>query len=264
MTQAKIIVVGNEKGGAGKTTTAMHLIMSLVYLGFKVASIDSDVRQGSLTKYVQNRVQTLEDLKTTLPLSTHYLIEEKSDQQGQFLTILSQELEKNDFVVIDTPGNNNDLSQFIHSYAHVILTPINDSFVDIDLLATVCPKTMKVLKPSIYSQMVWEQKMNKAKRDKGSIDWVIMRNRITHYDTRNKRNVEGVIEELSKRVGCRIAPGFGDRVIFRELFLKGLTLLDVKNPNLGIQFSVTHIAARQELVAMLKSLNLMNTESVKL
>jgi len=264
MSQAKVIVVGNEKGGAGKTTTAMHLIMGLVHLGFKVVSIDADVRQASLTKYIKNRLQTATDLNITLSLPTHYEIQQEKSHTDQFMAILSKEIGQNDFIIIDTPGNDNELSRLVHSYADIVLTPINDSFVDIDLLATVCPKTITVIKPSIYSQMIWEQKMNRAKRDNGSMDWIIMRNRITHQDTRNKRSIEAVVSELSKRLGCKTAPGFGDRVIFKELFLKGLTLLDVKNPSLDIQFSLTHIAARQELTSLLKNLNIIAPEKVKL
>jgi chromosome partitioning protein len=260
-----VIVVGNEKGGAGKTTTAMHLLASLLYLNFKVVSIDTDARQASLTAYMHNRLKTMDSSGLDIPVSTHYKINPSkretltainNDEQNQFTDILAAEQKDTDFFIIDTPGSNNHLSQLAHSYADIIVTPINDSFVDLDLIAHVDGNDFSVLRPGVYSQMVWEQKMNRAKRDRKSIEWLIMRNRIAAVEAHNKRNIEKVVKELSKRIGCKIAPGFGERVIFRELFLKGLTLLDLKNSKLNFNFSTSHILARQELVNLLQSLNI--------
>jgi chromosome partitioning protein len=50
-----VIVVGNEKGGSGKSTAAMHLIVALAKLDFKLGSIDLDARQSSLSRYIANR-----------------------------------------------------------------------------------------------------------------------------------------------------------------------------------------------------------------
>ncbi len=260
-----IIVVGNEKGGAGKTTSTMHLIASLLKLGFKVASVDTDHRQASLSRYLENRNQTIEKNNLSLAVPTHYRTSsstqsnigdiEKEEQQ-QLLDIINKERDQVDFIVIDTPGSNSNLSRFAHSYADTIVTPINDSFVDLDLLALVDGESLNVVKPGIYSEMVWGQKIERAKREQQAADWIVMRNRLTAVDAKNKRNMENVVEKLAKRVGFRVAPGFGERVIFRELFLKGLTLLDLLDPKLKFQFSLSHIAARQELRSFIRSLNI--------
>jgi len=262
MKKATVIVVGNEKGGAGKTTTAMNIIISLLYLDFKVVSIDTDTRQSSLTRYIENRVNTIDKLKLNIPLPTHYRIQSDSNNADQAVAELEKIITKSettsDFIIIDTPGVNNILSTFAHSNADTIVTPINDSFVDIDLLAHVNYENFKITKPGIYSQMVWEQKIERAKTNQQSLDWVVVRNRISSSNTRNQRNIEKVIQELSKRVGCRISAGFGERVIFKELFLQGLTLLDLKNKTLRPHFnlSLSHIMARQELIRLLHALNI--------
>jgi chromosome partitioning protein len=258
-----IFVVGNEKGGAGKTTVSMHLIASLLALGFKVASMDVDSRQRSLTRYIQNRLATESARKFGLLSPQHFLVkssnaltlEEKHDwETQQFTNALAEASLEADFIVIDTPGSNSFLSRLAHSYAHTLITPINDSFIDVDLLATIDPLTFNVASPSIYSQMIWEQKMERAKRDQGSIEWIVLRNRLSTIDAKNKRNITQILEKLSKRVGFQSSAGFSERVIFRELFLQGLTLLDIKNVDCGIQFSLSHIAARQELSNFLKDL----------
>ncbi|AIL66042.1 Chromosome partitioning protein MipZ [Rickettsiales bacterium Ac37b] len=262
-----VITIGNEKGGAGKTTSAMHLISSLLWLGFKVASIDTDCRQLSLSRYIENRKNTCIKKNISLPLPEHYIttesknlhIPEKEKEEEIQLVNLINKAQNNDFIVIDTPGSNSYLSRIAHSYADTIITPINDSFVDLDVLAKVSIDQYKIEQPAIYSQMVWEQKMVKAKRSETSINWVVMRNRLSNLNAKNKRNIGSILGKLSQRIGFRIIPGFGERVIFRELFLHGLTLLDIRDNNykiLNIQLNMSHIAARNELRNFVTSLEI--------
>lgn len=260
-----ILVIGNEKGGSGKTTTSMHLIVALLRLGFKVGSMDIDARQRSLSRYIENRKSTMAAENTTLPLPAHVVInrspfetnvQAEADERERFTRALARLLANCDFVVIDSPGSDTYLSRLAHSYANTVITPVNDSFVDLDVLASVDGISMKIIKPSIYSEMLWEQKLQRAKRDSGTIDWVVMRNRLSNIDARNKRMITKVMEDLTRRLGCRIAPGFSERVIFRELFLLGLTVLDVVETNKAGTLSMSHLAARQEVRDLLKSLRI--------
>lgn len=260
-----ILVIGNEKGGSGKTTTSMHLIVALLRLGFTVGSMDIDARQRSLSRYIENRKSTMAAENTTLPLPAHVVInrspfettaEAEADERERFTRALARLLANCDFVVIDSPGSDTYLSRLAHSYADTVITPVNDSFVDLDVLAAVDGISMQIIKPSIYSEMLWEQKLQRAKRDRGAIDWVVMRNRLSNIDARNKRMITKVMEELTRRLGFRLAPGFSERVIFRELFLLGLTVLDVVETNKAGTLSMSHLAARQEVRDLLKSLRI--------
>lgn len=263
--KAHVIVVGNEKGGSGKTTTTMHLIVALLRQGFTVGSMDIDSRQRSLSRYIENRRETVSRQGVPLPLPHHIIInrspfnmqdEAIRDEQDRFAKGLAQIYGACDFVVIDTPGADSYLSRLAHSFADTVITPINDSFVDLDVLASVNGHTLQIIRPSIYSEMVWEQKLSRAKRDGGSIDWIVMRNRLSNIDARNKRFMTKVTEDLSKRIGFRLAPGFSERVIFREMFLQGLTVLDVMEENTSVNVSMSHVAARQEVRDLLKVLNI--------
>ena len=260
-----IVIIGNEKGGSGKTTTSMHLIVALLRLGFKVGSMDIDARQRSLSRYLENRKMTMTKEDTPLPMPHHIIVtkspfntisEAEADERERFTRALAKLLVTCDFVVIDAPGNDTYLSRLAHSYADTIITPINDSFVDLDVLAAVDGMTMKVQKPSIYSEMLWEQKLQRAKRDGGAIDWIVMRNRLSNIDARNKRMITQVMESLAKRLGFRQAPGFSERVIYREMFLLGLTVLDVLETTKSGSLSMSHLAARQEVRDLLKALHI--------
>jgi chromosome partitioning protein len=252
-----IFVVGNEKGGAGKTTCSMHLIVGLLDQGYRVTAIDADCRQGSLTRYLENRKKYNENNPDNIvKMPNNFLLKESKnenkpekerEEKEEFEKLVESAKQDSDFIVIDTPGTYSYLSSLAHSHADTVITPINDSFVDIDVMAKIDGATLKVISPSIYSQMVWEQKLEKAKRNQGTIDWVVMRNRLSSIDAQNKKNVARVLEELAKRVSFRQIPGFGERVIFRELFLQGLTLLDLNKSNFEKSFSLSHVAARQEL-----------------
>lgn len=260
-----VIVLGNEKGGTGKSTTAMHLIVSLLRAGFKVGALDIDARQGTLSRYLENRARTAQEKKfdtTTLPLPEYMAVassdtinQEKAHEEDRLKLIESiASLKNNDFIIMDTPGHNLYLSRIAHSYADTLITPLNDSFIDLDVIAHVSPDDFGIQKPSLYAEWVWEEKKNRAVRDRASIDWIILRNRLTNIYAKNKENMEFVLNALSKRIGFRLVTGFGERVIFRELFLSGLTLLDLKET--GENLSISHVAARQELRALLQAINL--------
>lgn len=250
-----IFVIGNEKGGAGKTTCSMHLIAGLLDKGYKILSIDADTRQQSLTTYIHNRAKYNQITQTSLPLPTHYTLEEVANGNIDDKIKLEEQLLRNiinnnsdyDYIVIDTPGSHSSYSRLAHSYADTIITPINDSFVDLDVIAKITVDNLEMAKPSIYSQMIWEQKINKASRDGGSINWFVMRNRLSNIDAINKRNIANAVNKLSKRLSFKVAPGFSERVIYRELFPKGLTLFDLNQIEFERSFSLSHVAARQEL-----------------
>jgi chromosome partitioning protein len=257
-----VVVLGNEKGGSGKSTTAMHLIVALLREGYKVGSLDLDARQGSLSRFIANRAEN----GLGLPMSRHVRLEQSSldsvaaareEEKQRFDAILAQ-MADCDFIVIDTPGSDSNLSRLGHARADTLVTPLNDSFLDLDLLARVDGQGQKIRGPSTYAEMVWEQKKRRALSDGGSIDWIVMRNRLASLDARNKRRIGKLVEELARRIGFRLAPGFSERVVFRELFPRGLTLLDLADA--GAALTLSHVAARQELRGLLDVIGLPKPE----
>lgn len=259
---AHIIVFGNEKGGSGKSTTAMHTAIALLRLGYKVGSIDLDARQGTLSRYMRNRFQYIKDYKKFIPSPEHLSIEKSTaetsqgqqDEESAFFEMAIGELSsRNDFLVVDTPGTDNFLSRLAHSHADTLITPLNDSFIDMDLLAEIDPKTFEIKGPSVYTKMVEEQKSKRRMRDGGSIRWIVMRNRLSHINAKNKQLIGVLLHKISAFAEFTVAPGFGERVVFRELFLKGLTLLDLKD-NPETPMTMSQISARQEVRQLIMTL----------
>ncbi len=265
----RIIVLGNEKGGSGKSTTAMHVTVSLMKQGRSVGCIDLDARQGTLSRYVENRREFTDEAGLELPLPEVRRVyrseaDARSAAEAEDQEALSEAIDSLshcDSIVIDTPGSDNHLSRLGHAQADVLITPLNDSFLDLDLLARIDADGRRVLAPSIYSQMVWEQRQRRAKDGRPPIDWVVMRNRLSHVDARNKREVGNLLQQLAKRIGFRLAPGFGERVIFRELFPKGLTLLDLREKGAGVSLNMSHLAARQEVRGLFRAIGLEDDET---
>lgn len=249
---AHIIVLGNEKGGSGKSTTAMHLTVALLREGRSVACIDLDTRQGTLSRYIENRAK-LASTGAELPMPQHF--RPKLDDVDGLAGLIGDLRHGVDAIVIDSPGADTPLARYAHTLADTLITPLNDSFIDVDGLAIVDPDTLAVVRPSHYSEFVWEQRKRRALERRPAIDWIVMRNRLSARETRNRSNVAQVLEAVAKRVGFRLAPGFGDRLIFRELFLKGLTLLDMREESFGAA-NMSHLAARQEVRALLATLRM--------
>jgi chromosome partitioning protein len=257
-----IIVLGNEKGGTGKSTVTMHVITALLWKGYTVGSIDVDARQGTLSRYIENRQHRVEDSKLALPLPHHTSVfrsslenapDAREEEEREFARALEHH-QNCSFIVIDTPGSDTYLSRLAHSYADTLITPLNDSFIDLDMLVRVDPDSLTILHPSTYAEMVWDQKKQRAMRDGGKIDWIVLRNRVASIHSRNREEMERVLGALAKRIGFRLMPGFGERVIFRELFLNGLTLLDMRVT--GMPMTLSHLAAKQELTALIDGLTL--------
>ncbi len=268
---AHMVVVGNEKGGSGKSTTAMHLIVGLMQMGFSVASVDVDFSQETLTRYLANRRAFVKAAGSDVKSPEHFTVgppeglseDERDDANSgdgakaeRLRLLLEGGIINHDIVVVDTPGSAGPLSALAHSYADTLITPINDSFLDLDVLAHVDGARMAVMGPSHYAEMVWKQKQVRAQRDGGSIDWIVMRNRLSSLDAHNKRRMDDVLQDLSQRIGVRIVPGFGERVIFRELFLAGLTIMDLKDAIGPQALGPSHLAARREVEALIGAIDL--------
>lgn len=252
---AHIIVIGNEKGGSGKSTTSMHIATALARMGHRVGALDLDVRQRSFGRYLENRAAFMAREEVGLPLPILGELQSTSaddaDPLSDALRVLEDEC---DFILLDCPGSHTRLSQMAHMLADTLVTPMNDSFIDFDLLARISPEG-EILGPSIYAEMVWHARQMRAQAGAPPIDWLVLRNRLGTQEMHNKRKVGAALSNLSKRIGFRVAPGFAERVIFRELFPNGLTLLDLRD--LGTrQLSMSNIAARQELRDLITALNL--------
>lgn len=265
MTQPQVIVIGNEKGGAGKSTLAIHIVTGLLHAGRRVAIIDLDLRQRSMERFFSNRAAWTAANGHVLPQPVvpdmgdgkALAKADEAEQLARFETAMAQ-VQDADVILIDTPGGDTALSRTAHGLADQIVTPMNDSFVDFDLLGQVDPVTLELQKPSIYSESVWEARKHRAitQGRQATIDWIVVTNRLAVAEARNRRRLEERMQKLAKRVGFRVGPGLRDRVIYRELFPFGLTVADLSNDVRPVAVSLAHVAARQELRNLMQALGL--------
>jgi len=262
MSQAKVIVVGNEKGGAGKSTIAIHLATGLLHGGGRVAILDLDLRQQSMGHFFAHRAAWLAangvsaPMPLEHPLSADLSRAPDAEAMAHFEDAFDKTSQGADYVLIDTPGGDTAISRAAHGLADLIVTPMNDSFVDFDMLGIVDPVTLDLKRPSLYSETVWNSRKAKAAATGKSIDWVVLRNRLAPTEARNRKRLDERVQALSRRVGFRVGPGLRDRVIYRELFPFGLTIADLSPTIRPVAMSLQHVAARQELRALMGSLGL--------
>jgi chromosome partitioning protein len=263
---AHVIVVGNEKGGSGKSTTAFHLAIYLLYQGYKVASIDVDSRQQTLTHYVRNRRDWARQRGLSLPHTTHFhlplargdsLKENNRVEFDLFRQAIAEVEQSAEFIVIDTPGFDTNLTRLAHSLADTLVTPVNDSLIDLNVMAHVDPVTGEPRELSHYARLVQRARSERLAIDGRTIDWVLVRNRISMLSSRNMRQVQTMLERIAMRLGCRVSDGIAERVIFRSLFPTGMTVFDpLDDELLGGVPSMSHTSARQEYRSLVAALNL--------
>lgn len=263
---AHVVVLGNEKGGSGKSTTAFHVAVALLKAGQRVATIDLDSRQQTFTHYIDNRHawSRRSGLGLELPHHVHLslgasmnIAENEAAEFMQFSSSLSAMETAFDFIVIDTPGTDNYLMRLAHSMADTLITPINDSFVDFDVLGTLDPATYAVTGVSHYAAMVRAARRQRRLVDGAMMNWIVVRNRLSQVGSRNKQRVAEGLKQLSAKLAFRPIDGFVERVVYRELFPRGLTALDsLDEATLGQRPSMSHISAREEVTNLLRQLSL--------
>ena len=265
-----VIAVGNEKGGSGKSTTAFHLAIHLLYEGFKVASIDVDSRQQTLTHYVRNRREWARSHGLRIPHTTHFHLplsrgdsirENHRAEFDLFRQAIAEVEHDADFLVIDTPGFDTNLTRLAHSLADTLVTPVNDSLIDLNVMARFDPVTGEPTEMSHYARLVQRARSERLAIDGRTIDWVLVRNRISMLSSRNMRQVQTMLERIALRLGCRVADGIAERVIFRSLFSTGMTVFDPLDDDLlGGLPSMSHMSARQEYRSLVAALHLPTNE----
>jgi len=265
-TPTHVIVLGNEKGGSGKSTLAIHLAVALMLEGMKVATIDLDARKQTLTHIVRNRRKWADMQGIFLPMPEHHILESAdsdtprvnkwSDYEAcsRLLDSLKQRV---DFIIIDTPSAHSELSALAHASADTLLTPMNDSMLDIDVLANITPNFGTITNVSPYADVVKNAHKTRIVNDRVEIDWVVVRNRLTDLDTANHAQVSTTLETLAGQLGFREAPGVAELSIYREYFNMGLTGLDPVESFAGVtRPTVHHMTSRNEILALVEALNL--------
>jgi chromosome partitioning protein len=244
----------------------MHVAVALMNVGQRVATIDLDSRQKSFTHYVENRRNWARRGGVDLKVPAHFCVARgltlKLDENEQiefsgFAEAVSAVEQSHDFVVVDTPGTDSYLTRLAHSMADTLITPLNDSFVDFDVLGTVDGTSFEVTGESHYAEMVRDARRQRRLIDGTRLDWIVVRNRLSTLGSRNKRLVGEGLHVLGTRLGFRAIDGLAERVMYREFFPRGLTALDALDEiTLGMRPSLSHVTARAEVMRLIEALRL--------
>lgn len=251
--KAHVIVISNEKGGTGKSTISMHLAIKLMQEGFSVATVDMDGRQGTLSKYLENRQNFCAKHKIDLPIPVHYKFcpqenyELIAADRANVKLQISKLLSNYDAIIIDTPGNKNYLFEEAHNFADTLITPISDSLIDLNVLGDIDFDQNKISQPGHYANFIWEVKKYLASQGKAYLNWIVVGNKLSAFKSKNKQVVFDYLEKMSKLYGFRLSETIKDRTIYKELFLEGLTVLDMQHEELRYKMSISHVAAKREI-----------------
>ena len=250
----------------------MHLAIALMKSDQRVSTIDLDLRQKTFTHYIENRHDWALHTSRELEIPNHvYFIENMNNPtpeddiaDGKALTDQINTLSRSsNFIVIDTPGRNSYLGRLVLSLADILITPLNDSLVDLDVLGTVDRQTLNVTGTGHYSQIVEDARLERHRRDDVLLDWIVLRNRLSMLGSRNTNCVGEGLRELSRRLYFRCVAGLSERVVFRELYPLGLTALDPLDEIIfGTRPTMSHLSARLEIETLLRAMRLPNSAAI--
>ncbi|HVB90409.1 MAG TPA: division plane positioning ATPase MipZ [Beijerinckiaceae bacterium] len=263
---AHVIVVGNEKGGAGKSTLSIHIMVALLKAGRRVATIDLDTRQRTLTRFIENRASFGAGAEWPVETPLHFAPDrgESDDKRANetkefaaFADAVSAVEHDFEFVVVDTPASDSYLMRLAHSLADTLVSPVNDSYIDIDVFSRVHHDRRQRGQIAHYADLVLEARRRRRLVDGGVIDWVLVRNRIASLQSNNARQIAVSLGKLARELQFRAVDGLHDRVIFRELFPIGLTALDpIEEASKHGVLTPSQQAARREIDELVDSLRL--------
>jgi chromosome partitioning protein len=223
-----IVVVGSIKGGTGKSTIALHLATLAMQENYDVYTYDMDFPQFSFERFFRNRKNS------NLPVWKRHL------SFKDFTQI--PDMNEEGLHIIDTPGRYDQDLINIHKRADVIITPVNDSFIDIDTLMEVDRERWGKL--GSYYELIFENKKNKP----DSL-WLVVRSRSSTLNSLHKKDMESRLEDLSRKLDFKLLQGLKERTIFRELFAKGQTVFDLKN-----KLAISQLAAKMEIKLLFKEI----------
>ncbi len=293
-----VVVIGNQKGGSGKSTFAMHIIVALLKAGKRVACFDLDLNQQTLTRYLANRREWDKRHDRKLEMPDHYPVKERDaygtarnlkqfiaqfkkdrrahkdnflDSSGlshsadlqQFISQLKEigRADKYDFIVIDTPSGVQHLSLIAHGMADTLITPLNDSFFDLDVLVAMESSDLEP-QLSAYANMVWSALEARSKVSGRATDWIIVRNRLEPAESNNQRQISLVLDVLQRKLGFRIARGLLERPAYREFFAAGLTVFDFTEASeSAAESGRTHSLARLEVESLIGEIGLLESQA---
>ncbi|HEU5047815.1 MAG TPA: ParA family partition ATPase [Rickettsiales bacterium] len=120
--ESKVITIAQQKGGAGKTTVAIHLAVAWKQRGFRVAVIDIDP-QGSLTQWHKIREKCFGEGYTGLTFSTV-----SGWRVGSEIARLKR---NHDIILIDSPPHTETEARTAIRNADFIIVPVQPSPTDL-------------------------------------------------------------------------------------------------------------------------------------
>jgi chromosome partitioning protein len=263
-TRPHVLVLGNHKGGSGKSTLAMHVAMGLLAEGRRVACLDLDFQQRTLTTYIENRLSWARRRKISLDVPTYLCIDGfRSDRSyladSARISLISSAVAAyeadHDFIVVDTPGGVNAATLFAHGLADTLITPVNDSFLDLDVIFSPRELQSEETNTPEYSETVRRALEAREVVTKKKTDWLVVRNRLLARSSRNAREVFSALHAAARTAGFRVVDGLSERVVFREFFSHGLTAFDFMETSLlGVKPTPSHVLARLEVRQLLTAL----------
>ncbi len=245
---SEVIVIANQKGGVGKTTTAVNLAASLAVAEKRVLLIDTDPQANAtiglgfsrsdyeyniyhvlmgrkkLSETILNTELEMLDLVPSniglVGIEKEFYDSSSSAKELILKSKLSEVLEDYDYIIIDSPPALGPITVNALSAANSIIIPIQCEFYALEGLAQLL-NTVKLIKKTINPKLKIKGFLPTMYSEQNNLSKQVLLDLEQHFKSKLFSDKENGCIVIPRNIKLAESPSFGKPILLYDIKAKG-------------------------------------------